>query len=81
MAHIAMLPAVQTSISSLYILAIQAREDTVLPENDGLQTGHHDENGTKIFRQHALLVGAPRPEWWGSKTMIVELIDGRISRR
>jgi len=41
----------------------------------------HDENGTKIFSQHALLVGAPRPECWGSKTMIVELIDGRISRR
>jgi len=45
---------VQTSLRSLYILVTQAREDTVLPENDGLQTG---------------------------LTMIVELIDGRISRR
>jgi hypothetical protein len=54
MAHIAMLANVQTSLRSLYILVTQAREDTVLPENDGLQTG---------------------------LTMIVELIDGRISRR
>ena len=38
MARIAMLANVQTSLRSLYILVIQAREDTVLPENDGLQT-------------------------------------------
>lgn len=39
MAHIAMLANVQTSLRSLYTLAMEAREDTVLPENDGLQTG------------------------------------------